>query len=211
MYFQIGVLMRLFRHNESKERHGEAKRRSLMRFGRDENGAAAIEFAILAIPFFLLVFAIIETCVAFAAEQTVNNVVNELGRELRTGRITFNTGAATDLTEKQFQARFCDKMSVMINCGTDVDKKLFLDLRSFDTFADIPTGVPRKNGAIDTTGFDFKPGGASTINVLRAYYLWRVTIDLMRPYISNITAAGDSMPHHYLIVGTTAYRNESYE
>lgn len=190
---------------------GRAKRFALMRFGRDENGSAAIEFAILAIPFFLLVFAIIETCVAFAAEQTVNKVVNELGRDLRTGRITFNTGEATDLTEQQFQDLFCERMSVMIRCGADVEKRLFLDLRSFDTFADIPTGVPKKNGAIDTTGFDFSPGGASSINVLRAYYLWRVTTDLMRPYITNITAAGDSIPHHYLIVGTTAYRNESYE
>ena len=62
-----------------------------------------------------------------------------------------------------------------------------------------------------TAGFAFNPGGPSTINMLRAYYLRGIAVDLFRPYLANIKADGDSDTNHYLIVATTAYRNEAYE
>ena len=187
-------------------------RRRFFRSNRD--GGVAIEFAILAIPFFLLVFAIIETCVAFAAEQTLNYAVDTLGRQLRTGQITFNTGEATDVTEDQFKTKFCTELSIMIACGKDVDSRLFIDLKSYANFGAMPTKVPRKGGAdfgdLDTTGFAFNPGGSASINMFRAFYKWRVTADLVRPYITNIRVDG-STPEYYLIVSTTAYRNEAYD
>ncbi len=194
-------------------RRGSAKAaRWSARFRRDRDGGVAIEFAILAIPFFLLVFAIIETCVAFAAEQTLNYAVDTLGRQLRTGQITFNTGEATDVTEEQFKTQFCSELSIMIACGDDVDNRLFIDLKSYASFGAMPTKVPRKSGDwgdLDTTGFAFNPGGSASINMLRAFYKWRVTADLVRPYITNIRVDG-SLPEYYLIVSTTAYRNEAY-
>ncbi|MEX3011043.1 TadE/TadG family type IV pilus assembly protein [Hoeflea sp. TYP-13] len=188
-----------------------SKRSSWFRFRRNENGAAAIEFALLAIPFFLLIFAIIETCIAFAAEQTLNYAVDKLGRQLRTGQITFATGEATDKTEAEFRTMLCDEVSMMFSCGADVDDRLFVDLQNYATFASIPTSVPVVGGKLDDSGFAFNPGGASTINMLRAYYTWKVTVDLFRPYIANITADGESQANYYLIVATTAYRNEAYE
>ncbi|MCR9137120.1 MAG: pilus assembly protein [Alphaproteobacteria bacterium] len=183
------------------------------RFRRDRDGGVAIEFAILAIPFFLLVFAIIETCVAFAAEQTLNYAVDKLGRQLRTGQITFNTGESTDITEQEFKTEFCKELSIMIACGKDVDTRLFIDLKSYASFGAMPTKVPRKAGTwgdLDTTGFTFNPGGSASINMFRAFYKWKVTADLVRPYITNIREDG-STPEYYLIVSTTAYRNEAYE
>ncbi len=53
---------------------------------RSRDGAAAIEFAILAIPYFMIVFAIIETFVAFTAEQLVSNAVDTFARKFRTAR-----------------------------------------------------------------------------------------------------------------------------
>ncbi|MEM6461552.1 MAG: TadE/TadG family type IV pilus assembly protein [Pseudomonadota bacterium] len=178
---------------------------------RDENGGVAIEFAFLAIPFFLLVFAIIETCLTFGAEQTMNYAVDKLGRELRTGQITFATGESTDMTEQEFRTALCNEVSVFFNCGDDVDQRLFVDLQSYATFAAIPTTVPLSSGELDTSGFSFSPGGPSTINMLRAYYIRGIAVDLFRPYLANIKAQGDADPDHYLIVATTAYRNEAYE
>lgn len=201
----------LFSRAHSGAARKRVLKRSWFRLRRDENGGAAIEFALLAIPFFLLIFAIIETCIAFAAEQTLNYAVDKLGRELRTGQITFATGESTDITEDEFQTRLCNEVSIMFTCGTDVDDRLFVDLQNYGDFASIPTNVPISAGKLDDSDFDFDPGGASTINVLRAYYNWRVTIDLFRPYIANITADGESQANYYLIVATTAYRNEAYD
>lgn len=192
-------------------RRPRTRRLPWIRLRRDENGGVAIEFAFLAIPFFLLVFAIIETCLTFGAEQTMNYAVDKLGRELRTGQITFATGESTDMTEQEFRTALCNEVSVFFNCGDDVDQRLFVDLQSYATFAAIPTTVPLSSGELDTSGFSFSPGGPSTINMLRAYYIRGIAVDLFRPYLANIKAQGDADPDHYLIVATTAYRNEAYE
>ena len=52
----------------------------LEKFGVSRDGTAAIEFAILAIPYFLVVFAIIETFIAMIAQQF--NFERRLPKEL---------------------------------------------------------------------------------------------------------------------------------
>ena len=65
----------------------EGRRTSLPhRFLRDRRGTTAIEFVILAIPFSLLVFAILESCVSFAAQQVLADTADRVARELRTAR-----------------------------------------------------------------------------------------------------------------------------
>ena len=207
--------MRILRHRRRRKSGSKSAEESLRLFRRNKDGGVAIEFAVLAIPFFLLVFAIIETCVAFAAEQTLNFAVDRMGRKLRTGQITFNNTppAGTDLTEAQFKTAFCDELSIMIACGADVNTRPFLDLQSYATFGAMPTKVPRQSGTygdLDTTGFTFNPGGSASINMFRSFYKWRVTADLVRPYVSNIRD-GANLPKYYLIVATTAYRNKAYK
>ncbi len=188
------------------------------KLARSRDGAAAIEFAILAIPYFLIVFAIIETFVAFAAEQLVTNAVNTLGRQLRTGQITYQLNRVdTDMDVTKFRRAFCNEVNIMIQCSESeitTPSKLYIDARTFVSFAAIPKTIPRVSTAsyadIDPTSFKFTPGGPSTINMLRAYYRWQVITDLVRPYITTIRPADGSMPSDFLIVATTAFQNENY-
>lgn len=183
---------------------------------RSQDGAAAIEFAILAIPYFMIVFAIIETFVAYTAEQLVSSATETLSRQLRTGQITAGLGRSTDKTKEQFRQLFCDEVSIMIKCSADeikTPKLLYLDVRSFSTFANIPTTIPRQSNNpyadIDPTSFAYSPGGPKSINMMRAYYRWQIITDLIRPYITNIRPNG-SMPTDFLIVGTSAWQSEDY-
>ena len=169
-------------------------------------------------PYFLIVFAIIETFVAFAAEQLVTNAVNTLGRELRTGQITYNLNrSTTDMDITKFRRAFCEEVNIMIQCSEEeiaTPNKLYIDARTFTSFAAIPKTIPRKSTAaysdIDPTSFKFTPGGPSSINMLRAYYRWQVITDLVRPFITTIRPADGSMPSDFLIVATTAFQNENY-
>lgn len=191
-------------------------RRLMRRFRRSERGTAVIEFGILAFPFFLLVFATIEAFIAFAGEQLLANAVDTMSRQLRTGQITFNMGRPTDMTEAQFRSRFCEEISLMITCtnnDTGPNQKLYLDVRSFGNFSGIPTYIPKVSNDdwsdLDPSGFAYAPGGPGTINVVRAYYRWEVMTDLVRPYITNIRPNGQT-PTDYMMVATTAFRNEAY-
>lgn len=92
--------------------------------------------------------------------------------------------------------------------------KLYLDVETYTSFADIPVKIPRVSTAayadIDPSGFKFAPGGPSSINMVRAYYRWKITTDIVRPYITTIRPANGSMPTDFLIVATTAFQNEKY-
>ncbi|WP_154664875.1 TadE/TadG family type IV pilus assembly protein [Allorhizobium undicola] len=187
--------------------------RRLRLFRRSRDGAAAIEFAILAIPYLMIVFAILETFVAFIAEQVVYAAVDKLGREIRTGNITYNLSRSTDQTAAGFRQLVCDEISILLSCNaTEVSTptRLWIDVRSFSAFSAIPTTISTSSGSLDTSSFAFTPGGASTINMVRFYYYWPVTVDLVRPYISNIKLPGTTTTSDYLIIATTAFQNEDY-
>jgi Flp pilus assembly protein TadG len=194
-----------------------SRRRTWRRLWRSRDGAAAIEFAILAIPYFLIIFAIIETFLAYTAEQLVSNATDDIARKLRTGQFTAGLSRSTDKTEAEMRTYFCDEVSILIHCSaTEISTPnlLFLDIRSFTTFADIPTIIPRKStdtyADIDTTSFRYSPGGPKSINMVRAYYRWQVITDLVRPYITNVRPSDGSLPSYFLIIATSAFQNEDY-
>ncbi len=202
-------------HHEGQPKARRQKRRAWRRLLRSRDGAAAIEFAILSVPYFIIVFAIFETFAAYTAEQLVTNAVNTMARELRTGNITFALGRPTDMTETQFRTAFCEEVSIMIACSAseaDTPEKLYLDVETLPTFKAIAdkASIPRVGGEysdLDTSAFHFSPGGPNTINLLRAYYRWNITFDYLRA-ITHIRP--DSETQQFLIIATTAFRSEDY-
>lgn len=190
----------------------------LRRLFRERTGATAIEFALLALPFMLVVFATLETFVAFTGEQLLANATETMARKIRTGEITSGVNPATDMDQEGFRQAFCDEIAILMTCSpTEVAtaSKLFIDVRSYDKFSDIPTDIPRqvasdRSSDFNPTGFKFDPGGPKSINVVRAFYRWDVATDLVRPYVTNLRPAGSSMPHDYLMVSTATFVNENY-
>lgn len=189
----------------------------LRALARSRDGSAAIEFAMLAIPYFVIIFAILETFIAFAAEELVSNAVDTMSRQMRTGQITFDSTRPTYKTQTQFRQAFCDEISIIIRCSNTeaaTPSKLYLDVQSYPTFAAIPTKIPRvsedKYSDLKISEFKFTPGGSGSINMLRAYYRWSIIVDLVRPYMAGLRPVGSSMPSEYLIVSTAAFQNEQY-
>ncbi|PHP69071.1 pilus assembly protein TadE [Zhengella mangrovi] len=183
--------------NESDD--GKTRRHGLLRrFVRNTKGATAIEFAGLAIPFCLLVFAILESSISFAAQQVMANAGDSVARELRTGQIK-----PSSINEAALKKMICDKLDVIVADGCP---GLEVDLREFPTF-DAASKVRIKLTAdkdIDTSDFDVNPGGALTINMLRVFYRWPVMTDLMRSSMSNLKD-GKTM-----LFSTITWRNEPY-
>lgn len=195
---------------EARNPQPKQRRGLLRRLLREKSGTSAIEFAILALPFMVILFASLETFAAFTGEQLLANATDTMARKIRTGEIT------SAMSEEDFRKAFCAEISIMMTCSATEAKKaakLFIDVRSFSDFSKIPEAIPRVGGSnsdLDTSGFKFAPGGPTTVNMVRAYYRWEVVTDLVRPYITNLRPAGSSMPKDYLMVSTAAFRNESF-
>ena len=65
---------------------GRAALRPFRRFVRANDGVTAVEFAIVATPFFALMFAIFETAFVFLGQQTLETAVANAARQVRTGQ-----------------------------------------------------------------------------------------------------------------------------
>lgn len=174
----------------------------LGRFARDRDGVAAIEFAMLALPFLLLVFAILETCVSFAAQQVMSNAMDDAARELRTGR-------SDVATQAQLKQAICTNMAPIVSGGCT---GLEVDVRSYTTYAAAAADTYTVNGekiSISSKGstydLKFDPGGSETINTMRVFYKWPVITDFMRSYMASV--GGDKT----LLFSTVTWRNEPYE
>nr|WP_246591789.1 TadE/TadG family type IV pilus assembly protein [Aminobacter anthyllidis] len=147
---------------------------------RNQSGSTAIEFAVLAIPFSLLVFAILESCIAFAGQQVLANAADEVARQLRTGQVR-----AAAITKVALEKMICDKLEVLVAKGCP---ELVVDLRSYPTFADAAKVKVKltSDKDIDTTGFAVTPGPSMSKNMLQVFYRWPVITDFMRASMSNL-------------------------
>ncbi len=150
------------------------------RFARNQRGATVVEFGILALPFMLLIFAIMESCISFAGQQILANAADDVARQLRTGQIP-----AADMTEAKLKTMICADLSMIVASGCP---DLLVDLRQYDTFADAALVKVKYTGDndIDTTGFAVNPGPALSKNMLRVFYKWPVMTDFMRQQMSNL-------------------------
>lgn len=169
------------------------------RFGRDRNGAVAIEFVLLAVPFALLVFAILESCISFAAQQVLANATDDIARQLRTGQIK----AADVAGEQWLKDRICERIDILV--ASDCPG-LEVDLREFDTFAEAAAVRIKigSDGDLDTSDFDVDPGPSMTKNMLRVFYRWPIMTDFMRKSMSNLK---DGKTLHF---ATATWQNEPF-
>lgn len=175
----------------------KTKRNLIRRFGADRRGSVAIEFVMLILPFTLLVFAVIETCISFAAQQIMANATDDLSRSLRTGKIK-----PADATPAGIRDAICNEIEVLVSAGCP---GLEIDLRAYANFASVPTTIPyTPAGDVDTSGFVIAPGDALTVNSLRVFYRWPIMTDFMRSRLSTLPDGKT------LLYSTMTWRNEQY-
>ena len=178
----------------------KGRRRFLRSFTKDRKGATVVEFALLAMPFSLLVFAILESCISFAAEEYMQNVTDDFAREFRTGVLRSDT-----YTQAQFRNAFCDELEVFVGAGCP---GLSIDLRHFDTFAEAAALRTTVNSAGEiklSGGFRYEPGPSQSKNVLRVFYAWPVLANVLRKQMSTLK---DNKTLHF---ATATWQNEPFD
>jgi Flp pilus assembly protein TadG len=135
--------------------HKHWQRLQALRAGRD--GVAAIEFSMVALPFFFLLFVILETGYFFLLTILLNGAAVEGARQVRTGQIQQEPTPAESLAA--LKKRVCDTV-YLIPCSD-----LIFDVQSFTDFPSIA------NAPIPATQNDatFNPGvRGSTVVVTRS-------------------------------------------
>lgn len=173
-------------------------RKSLKRFAKARKGAAAVEFALVAVPFFMLTFGLVEVLLIGFAQTSLDFAVSNAARQIRTGEAQIQ-----GTSYGQIQERLCTEATRFL--AMDCAGNLFIDVQRFDSFQQInPEETPIEDGEFQDDGFGYSPGAPSDIVVVRAYYRWQVMTPLFERILGNL-ASGER-----ILVSTMMFRNEPY-
>ena len=177
-------------------------------FGRDEDGVTAVEFAFLALPFFTIVTAILETSLIFLAGQVLDSAVQDSARLIRTGRA--QTNSPTAFSQADFRAAICAGLYGMFDCDVTGDK-LRISVTVLPDFPAATLTYPLEpsedceEDQCDWTLVDlYNPGDGDEVVLVQAYYKWPTIVRL--PGFNFQT-----MPDGSRLIGASrVFRNEPF-
>jgi len=164
-------------------------------FIRDQDGSAAVEFSLVAAPFLGLTFAILETALVFFAGQTLETAVTDSARLIMTGQAQDNGWSKDD-----FKTQVCDRVHGLFDCVNGV----YVDVKTYTSFAAINSDPPLSGGKIDDTKLDYSPGNPGDIEVVTLYYQWPIYVSLLGYNLANLSG------NKRLLVATAVFCNEPF-
>jgi Flp pilus assembly protein TadG len=121
---------------------------------RGESGATAVEFAMVALPFFAMMFALFEIMMIFFVQTTLEAAVAEEARKIRTGQAQSTTAP---ISKSQFKAGICTRLYGMGDCTN----RLFVMVQSFSTNPTGPLPLPWTDGTLTPGSNDDEPYDAN--------------------------------------------------
>jgi Flp pilus assembly protein TadG len=161
---------------------------------RAQDGATAVEFAIVSLPFFAIVYAIFQIGTVFLAQQVLQTAVTKSARLVMTGQA--QTAA---MTTNQFQTDVCNNTKAMFTCSG-----LKINIQKFNSFSSVSQLNPLVNGTFNNASLSYSTGGIGDIMLVQVFYQWPIFIGPLGFNMSNMN--GNSR----LLMGTAVFRNEPY-
>lgn len=158
-------------------------------FPRDESGATAIEFALIAPVLFFALLSLVEVGVLGMMTTALDNAVIEASRRIRTGR----TDAAQNAND--FETQVCGKMGVTVACAD----RLTISVQKFTAFSGAAAAATSQPAG------QFDKGGPSDIILVKANYKW----PLMTPFLA--TGYDRNSPTEVTISARYAFKNEPFQ
>jgi hypothetical protein len=169
---------------------------------KNDDGVTAIEFAMIAPVFFLLMGSLMETGIMLFTEYVMQTSVQEAARLVRTGQAHTN-----GLSESDFKQQICETASIISNCESNVTVHL-VAASSFDALTDIvpsPLSVGSTYGAPGSPNDNFDCGSPSEAVALIATFDWKFTMPFLQRHFGNVD--GDSKRR---LSGVYMFQNEPF-
>ncbi|MBL3677209.1 MAG: pilus assembly protein [Alphaproteobacteria bacterium] len=156
-------------------------------WARRQEGAVAVEFALLSFPFFILVFGIIEVSFAFLSASLLEGAAASAARAVVTGQMPQGAGAVQ--LANQFRVNLCARLVIIPDCDGQVQVESYVVTGSggFGGFTENPP-----------TEWDFDVGGANDTIVIRATYNY----EMLTPMVGHLIAGEDMTLPFTAIVAT---------
>ena len=171
---------------------------------RNDEGVAAIEFAIVALPFFLFVFGIIGIGLYFLASTSLEYGAESAARKVRTGEADKG-----DMTVGEFKQLVCDAAGTYIKCSN-----VAVLVQHATTWSGVsPQSCTDSKGAmVGSTGQSGEliakySGGASEVVLVTLCYRWELADSFK--FLKLGSGSDGSGPA--IIQASTAFKTEPWE
>lgn len=173
----------------------------IRQYKKNKDGATALEFAILAVPFLALLFSIVELAIVFFLSSSLTHAMNESARDIRTGEFQGTCGGA-----EEFKTAVCSKLAMgscdnlRIDVVTSPSGRFQPNLLPPPPTAPNPTDPNQPNKDPD----NYMQTQARSVVVVRAQYYHKLAFPGEFSRLSN-------QPGNYRLLSTsTAFRNEPF-
>jgi Flp pilus assembly protein TadG len=152
---------------------GKRRRNRFGAFVRDSKGATAVEFALIGAPFLAIIAGLIQVFLVFFAQSVLENAVRASARQILTGQVqTQDASLSAAAAIAAFHQTVCNSAASLFNCTG-----LMVDVQVANNWSSANAGMPPLtydgNGNVSNT-WQFNPGNAGDIVVVRVIYLWPV-------------------------------------
>lgn len=164
----------------------------IRRLARARDGATAVEFALIATPFFLLLMGILELGLVFLVSTTLEHATQEASRQIRTGEFQEGGGVSS----ADFEELVCEGLAWI---GNTCEAQLDVDVRAYASLPAMLNPPP-----YDPDEACFEAGGPGQVVLVRTSIRWKIFTPLLRP---SMASAADGTR---LIQSSTAFKNEPY-
>jgi Flp pilus assembly protein TadG len=189
-------------------RDGQAISKTRKRRG-PQDGATAVEFAMVAGPLFFMILSIIELALVFVVSTSLENATNDASRRIRTGEFQSDTAGLNEAAIKAaFRERICERMSFLSSTCAD---RLSVDVRVIDNFgqggsADLQPGGAgnpiKSDGTYNDEDLTVAAGSQGQRVIARAFYRW----PLLTPFLTELDRADGSA----VLTATVIHQNEPF-
>jgi len=176
---------------------------------RRDDGVTAVEFSMVALPMFLMIFGIIELSMFFASTTVLEGASTEAARRIRTGQVA---GVAEGLTDPAaieeaertaFEELLCTNVGIMMPCDQIQYEVIHVNE---DTFGDAENYEPEYDDEGNLVPQPFSVGGACDVILIRTYF----RREFYTPFISSMLTAGSE--HSWVPqMSTVVIRTEPYD
>lgn len=173
----------------------------LSRLTKNQSGATAVEFALIAPVFFALIFSLFETGWLFTKIALADNAVEQVGRDIYTGAAL----ADATITQDSLKQEICDNVVIINDCMENIA----LEVRTISSFSDIPVGGETCRDSASGTiqpAATYSPGSSSEISFVRVC----ITTEILTPFIGVGLALPKNGNDRFEIVSNLAFANEPF-
>ena len=162
-------------------------------------GATAVEFAMIGLPFVVILCSIFELGMMFMTSTTIEATTEAAARQIRTGQLQ----AGPNNSAAGFKTLICNGMSWIST--SDCMANMSVDVQTYSSFSAMAVNPPIANGAIDPSQLTFNPGGSCSIELVQVFYPYTLLTPLLEPGLPNLGA------NQRLLTTAIAFRNEDWQ